>query len=150
MTDPHLPTIAQEVEVPITLRFGDTDPYGVVYCASYFRYCHHGIEEFFRHLGFAPGDLFRNHEQGYGLPVVGASCDFLKPVRYGESMRLAVSVLQIKTKALTFRFRFYRGTSEELVAKGEATMVCIDRHWQSRELPEDLRVALAPFSPPVE
>jgi acyl-CoA thioester hydrolase len=54
----------QWVEVPITVRLGDTDPYGVVYFASYFRYCHHGIEEFFRTLGFQPQKLFRDQEEG--------------------------------------------------------------------------------------
>ncbi len=148
MADPAVPKVAQCIEVPIVIRFGDTDPYGVVYCASYFRYCHLGIEELFRHLGFDPGSLFRNQERGFGLPIVGASCDFLKPVRYGEPLRLGVSISAIKRKALTFGFRFMRPNSDELVAVGLATMVCIDRQWQSREIPEDLRAALAPFIVP--
>lgn len=150
MVDPTEPKVARSVEVPIVVRFGDTDPYGVVYCASYFRYCHQGIEEFFRHLGFEPGNLFRSQERGFGLPIVSASCDFLKPVRYGESLRLGVFISAIGRKALTFGFRFRRPNSDELVAKGEATMVCIDRQWQSREIPEDLRVSLSPFIVPAD
>lgn len=150
MADPAVTNIARTVEVPIVVRFGDTDPYGVVYCATYFRYCHQGIEEFFRHLGFDPGSLFRNQERGFGLPIVGASCDFLKPVRYGESLRLEVSISAIRRKALTFGFRFMRADLDGVVARGGATMVCIDRQWQSRDIPEDLRIALTPFITPTD
>ncbi len=56
----------------IRVRFGDTDPYGVVYFIAYFRYFHEGIEEFFRHIGIKPGDLFRNPKEKYGMPKVAA------------------------------------------------------------------------------
>jgi acyl-CoA thioester hydrolase len=137
------------VDVPITVRFGDTDPYGVVYFASYFRYCHHGIEEFLRSQGLAPQELFRNVAEGFGLPIAGASCDFLRPVWYGERLRLSVFLVQARTKAVTFGFHFYHAEGGELVARGQATMVAIDRDWQSRVLPERLRAALEPFLPPV-
>ncbi|NLI81876.1 MAG: acyl-CoA thioesterase [Deltaproteobacteria bacterium] len=132
----------RQVEVSIPVRFGDTDPYGVVYFASYFRYCHHGIEEFFRTLGFRPGALFRNQEKGFGLPIVGASCDFLRPVRYGDFLRLVVTIFHMKEKSLTFQFQFHRNDSPELVAQGRATLVCIDASWRSRPLPEDLTAVM--------
>ncbi len=143
MTDNSFQVVERHVELSVPVRFGDTDPYGVVYFASYFRYCHHGIEEFFRNLGFAPGDLFRNQEKGYGLPIVGASCDFLRPVRYGEILQLDVSIIEMKKKSLTFQFHFYRLGSRELVAQGRATLVCIDKTWQSRTLPDALVNAVA-------
>lgn len=132
-------------EFPVRVRFGDTDPYGVVYFASYFRYCHHGIEEFLRHAGLPPEEYFRNRQEGFGLPVVGASCDFLKPVKYGDELRLAVSVVKIKEKAVTFGFNFYYLGSEQLVARGEATIVAIDRTWKARSLPERLKDAVAAY-----
>jgi acyl-CoA thioester hydrolase len=140
------PPPGQFVEVPITIRFGDTDPYGVVYFASYFRYCHHGIEELFRYLGFAPGNLFRNQEEGFGLPIVGAACDFYRPMKYGDRLLLTVFVMKLKEKAVTFGFHFYPGEGGELVARGQATIVAIDRDWRSRPLPEPLRTALATFA----
>jgi acyl-CoA thioester hydrolase len=133
------------VDVPIAIRFGDTDPYGVVYFASYFRYCHHGIEEFFRALGLQPQKLFRNQEEGFGLPIVGATCDFLRPMKYGDMMRLAVSVAKLKEKAVTFGFHFFPADGGELVARGQATIVAIDPSWRSRPLPETLRAALQSY-----
>jgi acyl-CoA thioester hydrolase len=137
------------VEIPIAIRFGDTDPYGVVYFASYFRYCHHGIEEFLRSVGLPPHEMFRNQEEGYGLPVAGAACDFYRPVWYGDTLRLAVFVIQAKSKAVTFGFHFYHSQTGDLVAKGQATIVTIDKSWRSRSLPDRLRNALEPYLPPV-
>lgn len=130
------------IELPIVIRFGDTDPYGVVYFASYFRYCHHGVEEFLRKHGLPPHELFRNQDEGFGLPIVGAACDFYRPVKYGDELRLVVSVEKIKEKALTLGFRFFHKDRTEEVAKGQATLVAIDRNWKSRPLPERLRSVL--------
>lgn len=138
------------VETLITVRFGDTDPYGVVYFASYFRYCHHGIEEFLRRVGLQPQEWFRNQEEGFGLPVAGASCDFLRPVWYGETLCLRTSIAEVKERALTFGFSFYRPGKTELLAQGRATIVAIDRGWKSRPLPERLMKALGPFLPSPE
>jgi acyl-CoA thioester hydrolase len=148
MTGPALCTPAKAMEIPITIRFGDTDPYGVVYFASYFRYCHHGIEEFLRHLGLPPASMFRNQQEGFGLPVVGASCDFRRPVTYGEELILSVSVVKMSNRALTFGFRFRRPGTEELVAEGQATIVAIGPDWLSRALPDQLREAVGQFLPP--
>ncbi len=134
---------AEEVEVVITVRFGDTDPYGVIYFASYFRYCHHGIEEFLRHHGLAPHEFFRNRAEGFGLPIVAAACDFLKPVKYGEEMSLFVSVSEIKDKSVSFGFRFQVKGREWVVARGEATMVAIGPDWRARTLPDRLREVLS-------
>jgi acyl-CoA thioester hydrolase len=137
-------------EIQVTVRFGDTDPYGVVYFASYFRYCHKGIEDFLRHLGLAPQETFRNQQEGFGLPIAGATCDFLKPVWYGETLMLRMFVLEAKTKSLTFGFNFFRSEKDEMVAHGKATIVAIDSSWRARPLPGPLRTAITPFLPPVQ
>lgn len=145
MTEPASFAQAKSLEISVTIRFGDTDPYGVVYFASYFRYCHHGIEEFLRHIGHPPSTIFRSLEEGFGMPIVGASCEFYRPVWYGEEILLSVSVLKVSARSLTFGFQFRRPDKEELVAKGQATLVAIGRDWQSRELPDRLRNAVAPY-----
>ena len=122
----------------VFVRFGDTDPYGVVYFVSYFRYCHRGIEEFLRYLGLAPETIFRNREQRFGLPIVAADCRFLKPARYGEMLEMETSIKELKDKAIIFHFSFYRPPDTALLAEGTATCVAIDHTWKARALPEVL------------
>jgi acyl-CoA thioester hydrolase len=122
----------------VRVRFGDTDPYGVVYFASYFRYCHSGIEEFLRSLSLAPEAIFRNREEKFGLPIVAADCRFLAPARYGDVLELHTSVKELKEKAVVFRFQFYSPPEGRLLAEGSATCVAIDHAWKARALPQVL------------
>jgi acyl-CoA thioester hydrolase len=122
----------------VRVRFGDTDPYGIVYFVSYFRYCHRGIEEFLRHLGLPPETMFRNREEKFGLPIVAADCRFLVPARYGELLEVETSVKEIKEKAIVFQFRFHRPPEAGRLAEGTATIVAIDHTWKARPLPEVL------------
>jgi len=135
------------IDLTITVHFGDTDPYGVVYFASYFRYCHQGIEEFLSRCGLPPHEVLKNQTEGFGLPIVSAACDFLKPVRYGEKLRLNVSLSRIGEKSLGFDFRFYRLGEQDLVARGNATMVAIGADWRPRSIPEQVRMAVSKMDP---
>jgi acyl-CoA thioester hydrolase len=126
----------------VRVRFGDTDPYGIVYFVSYFRYIHRAIEEFLRACGLRPEETFKNTEEGFGLPIVEAWGRFRRPSRYGELLRIETRVQEIRAKAIIFRFDFFPETGDELLAEGTANLVAIDRTWRPRDLPERVRAAL--------
>ncbi|MFA5111053.1 MAG: acyl-CoA thioesterase [Desulfobaccales bacterium] len=125
----------------VRVRFGDTDPYGIVYFVSYFRYCHRAIEEFLRAVGLPPEATFKNVEEGFGLPIVEAWGRFRRPSRYGDLLRLETRIQEIKPKAVVFRFEFYPETGRDLLAEGTATLVAIGADWRARELPSLLKKA---------
>ena len=127
----------------VRVRFGDTDPYGIVYFVSYFRYCHRAIEEYLRACGLKPEETFKNLREGFGLPIVEAWCRFRRPARYGELLRLETRVQEVRAKAMIFRFEFYPETGQELLAEGTAHLVAIDAAWRARDLPERLKSALS-------
>ncbi len=126
----------------VRVRFGDTDPYGIVYFVSYFRYLHRGIEEYLRAVGLKPEETFKNVREGFGLPIVEASCRFRRPARYGELLRLETRVQEVRSKAVNFGFEFYPESGADLVAEGSANLVAIDAAWRARALPEMVRNAL--------
>ena len=95
----------------VRVRFGDTDPYGIVYFVSYFRYCHRAIEEFLRACGLKPEETFKNVREGFGLPIVEAWCRFRRPAQYGELLRIETRLQEVRSKALIFRFEFYPETA---------------------------------------
>jgi acyl-CoA thioester hydrolase len=125
------------------VRFGDTDPYGIVYFVSYFRYCHRAIEEFLRACGLPPETTFKNVREGFGLPIVEAWGRFRRPSIYGDLLRIETRVQEVRAKAIVFRFDFYPETGRELLAEGTATLVAIGSDWRPRELPERIREALS-------
>jgi len=127
----------------VRVRFGDTDPYGIVYFVSYFRYCHRAIEDFLRACGLPPEATFKNVEEGFGLPIVEAWGRFRRPSRYGELLRIDTRLQEVRGKALVFRFEFYPETGRELLAEGTATLVAIGPDWRAKELPERVKAALS-------
>ena len=127
----------------VRVRFGDTDPYGIVYFVSYFRYIHQAIEEFLRALGLKPEETFKNTAEGFGLPIVEAWGRFRRPSRYGDLLRIETRIQEMRAKAIIFRFEFFPETGEELLAEGTATLVAIGSDWRARDLPERLRAALS-------
>ncbi len=120
----------------VQVRFGDTDPYGVVYFVAYFRYFHQGIEEFLRHIGINPGSFFRNTEEKFGMPKVAADCHFLAPAYYGDLLEMHTSIKEIREKAIIFQFHFYRPPKTRLLAEGSVTFVAIDHTWKAIPLPK--------------
>jgi acyl-CoA thioester hydrolase len=126
----------------VRVRFGDTDPYGIVYFVSYFRYCHRAIEEILRACGLPPEETFKNVEEKFGLPIVEAWGRFRRPSRYGDLLRIETRVQEIRARGILFRFEFYPETGRELLAEGTATLVAIGADWKARELPERVREAL--------
>ena len=143
---PNTPKAALEGSVhhtEVRVRFGDTDPYGIVYFVSYFRYCHRAIEEFLRACGLPPEETFKNVSEGFGLPIVEARGRFRRPSRYGDLLRIETRIQEMRGKAVVFRFEFYPETGRELLAEGTATLVAIDRTWRARELPERINEALS-------
>jgi YbgC/YbaW family acyl-CoA thioester hydrolase len=127
----------------VRVRFGDTDPYGIVYFVSYFRYCHRAIEEFLRACGLNPQETFKNVREGFGLPIVEAWGRFRRPSRYGDLLRMETRIQEFRTKSLLFRFEFYPETGRELLAEGTATLVAIGADWRAKELPERIKAALS-------
>ncbi len=126
----------------VRVRFADTDPYGIVYFVTYFRWCHRAIEEYLRAVGLKPEGTFRNVEEGYGLPVVEAWCRFRRPARYGDLLTVKTRIQEIRERAIIFRFEFFPEEGEELLAEGTANLVAISRDWRARELPARVREAL--------
>ncbi|BAT71922.1 acyl-CoA thioester hydrolase [Thermosulfidibacter takaii ABI70S6] len=119
------------------VRFGDTDPYGVVYYAAYHRYAHQAVEDFLRKKGIDPNNFFKNVEKGYGMPVVASQGRFLKPVRYPAFLETQVEIESVSTSSITFKVNFYY--EKEEVAYTTLTFVCINSSWQKQPLPDELR-----------
>src|SRR4030042_5651962 len=84
----------------VRVRFGATDPCGIVYFVSYFRYCHRAIEDFLRACGLPPEETFKNVPEGFGLPIVEAWGRFRRPSRYGDLLGIETRIQAIRGKAM--------------------------------------------------
>jgi acyl-CoA thioester hydrolase len=116
------------------IRFGDTDPYGVVYFVSYFR-VKEALDEFLRARGLPPEDCLSRLRGRTRSPRGGEQ----RPVPHAGALRgcpdVGVTVQACSEKSVTFGFRSGEGR-EGTGGQREITCVAIDAGWRSIPLPQ--------------
>jgi 4-hydroxybenzoyl-CoA thioesterase len=79
--------------------------------------------------------------------MVHIETDFRRPFRFGEPMRLRLSVTRIGRSSITFRYRGHAGDDSEASVEAVATVVTIDLDsFESIEIPADIRAVLEGLS----
>ncbi len=82
--------------LPVRVYFEDTDFSGVVYHASYMRFCERGRSDFMRHIGVDHAKLFASDNEGHGklaFAVRHMEIDFLKPARIDDILEVKTSLV---------------------------------------------------------
>ena len=125
----------------ITVRFGDTDPAGLVYYPVLFHYCHAAMEEFFAARCGLPYARLMS-ERRLGFPTVNVRAEFFAPLVYGDEASVEVWVSSVGRTSATFEYRLRRASDQTLCAS--ATHVQVAMSLDERRavpLPENLRRA---------
>lgn len=123
----------QEHELTIRVRYAETDQMGYVHHANYFVYFEAGRTELLRSTGL---DYRTIEERGFFLVVAKISCQFKMPARYDDLLSLRTMVQRVTAVRIEHRYELWRG--EQLLAVGESTLACVDRHGQLQALPPEL------------
>ncbi len=109
-----------------SVEFSETDMAGIMHYSNFFRFMEAAEHAFFRSIGFSVAA--RPGSPKVGWPRVHASCDYLKPLRFEDQVEVQFRVVEKRSKALSYEFRFHKrvegGTAEE-VARGRLTVVCV-------------------------
>lgn len=127
------------LKIQVRVRFGDTDPFGVVYFKSYLQYAKDAVDEYARNLGHKPEAFFRNPQGGYGLPVVEIHCRYLAPAYYDDLLEVCPFVEEVRDKAIVFGFEVYLARTKKRLAKGSITCLAVDRDWRPISLPTNIK-----------
>lgn len=134
----HSQPTANSHRTRVRVRFGDTDPYGVVYFAAYFGYFKTALDEYLRARELAPDQVYRDPVRGFGLPIVGSGARFVAPARYDDELEVTATISHLAEKAVVFAFQIHRPADGALIATGHITCVAIDRQWNPVPIPQDL------------
>lgn len=136
--------MASEFKLRRTVEFHETDMAGIVHFSNYLKYMEGTEIAFLRSLDIP---LFEKTGQGFMTwPRVKAECEYLSPLRFGDTVEVNLQVKEIGTKSLKIAFRFIKVEGDVLtpVARGELTNVyaCCDEstgEMSAREIPESVR-----------
>ncbi|MBW1909841.1 MAG: acyl-CoA thioesterase [Deltaproteobacteria bacterium] len=107
--------------INIDVRFRDIDSMGHVNNAVFFTYFEEGRKEFLR-------TLFNIVEpMDYSFILASIGCDFLRPVKLGDSITLQLWIGDIGEKRFSLEYRLVDTGDESIVyAKGRSVQVFFD------------------------
>lgn len=134
--------------LPMRVYFEDTDFSGLVYHASYVRWCERGRSDFLRLLG---GDHRRLIDGSGGAEpaafvVRRMSFDFLKPSRIDEVLEVETRVKAVGAASLTLGQAVRR--DETVLVEADVTVVLISVSGKPLRISETLREAFGPSAGP--
>jgi 4-hydroxybenzoyl-CoA thioesterase len=111
-------------ETPV--RFADVDHAGIVYYPHFFHLFHLAFEELWRARIGARAYAELIDRDRVGFPAVRAECEFLAPLKFGDTAEIEVSVARMGAKSITFHYRVFRAAEPGLAraACAEGRVVC--------------------------
>ena len=131
------------VDVPIRVRYAETDRMGIVYYGSYPTYFEVARSEYMREKGFP---YVRLEEMGYFLVVAGLEVKYLNPAVYDDLLTIRTSVSDIQSRGVTFNYAILKGTTSIVTGKTRHINISADR--KPQRLPPFLIDILKNGSPP--
>ncbi|MBI4587714.1 MAG: acyl-CoA thioesterase [Candidatus Rokubacteria bacterium] len=109
-------------EATIRVRYAETDTMGIVYYANYLIYMEVARVEYLRQRGCPMAEVDRKIH----MPVVDASCHYVKPARLDDLLRVRAHVSKRKRASFTFSYEITHAETGELIATGETRHACWD------------------------
>src|SRR6185295_4812093 len=127
--------------------FEETSLAGNVYYANHVRWQGRCREMFLR--DHAPG-ILTEFDKGFALATVNVSCEYLAELAAFDEIVIRMRLGALKQNRITMRFEYWRvsGADEELVARGEQEVACMQRNDNQTlpvPVPSVLRNSLRPF-----
>lgn len=100
-------------EIPIRVRYGETDQMGVVHHANYALYLEMGRTEWLRKKGIS----YREMEQGgVMLPVVSMALNYKKSALYDDVLKVKTQLKKTPSVRIEFDYEITNEAGEILVA----------------------------------
>ncbi|SFR63692.1 acyl-CoA thioesterase [Halogeometricum limi] len=124
-----------------TVRFSDTDPFGIAHYPRIVDAVHEVSDAFMQDIGWPYWDIVDEH--GFGLPLVEMNFEFESPVEAGDDVIVELTT-DVGTRSV--RFDYVARHVDEVVFSGYEQRVCVERGGEVRELPDELAEALAVYA----
>lgn len=118
-----------------TVRFSDTDPFGIAHYPRIVDALHETSDMFMQELGFPFWEISQEH--GFGLPLVEMNFEFENPVEAGDEVTIELTP---DPGERSVRFEYVARCDGEVAFSGYEQRVCAHHGGGgSMELPDDLR-----------
>jgi len=128
------PIMIQSHELPIRVRYAETDRMGLLHHANYFVYFEMGRTELLRQRGLTYREV---EDAGHYLVIVDIGCKFKRPAYYDDLLVVKTSVEKVTHVKIVHKYELFRDGT--LLAEGHSTLACVDRDGKPQALPDMLK-----------
>ena len=118
------------LEVPVRVRYADTDKMGIVYYGTYPQYFEIGRTELMRSKGLAYRAV---EEMGYHFVVSGLEIKYHSSATYDDVLIVRVRVADIQSRGITFHYLILK--DGQRVVEGKTKHVCVNADWKAVRIP---------------
>lgn len=125
-----------------TVRFSDTDPFGIAFYPDIVNAVHETADMFMQEIGYPLWELSQDH--GIGLPIVEIDLSFSQPLRAGDDVRISLTP-DIGRRSVRFDYVGERDEAEAFVGFEQRACVPVGGDG-AIEIPGDLRAVLAEYT----
>lgn len=116
------------------VTYAETDQMGFVYYANYLVYFEIGRTEYIRSSGMTYRQL---EDMGYMLPVLEASCKYLKPAKYDDILTIRTTISEFKGIRLGFSYEILRDGIK--LVEGTTSHAFVDNEGRPRKLSPEIQ-----------
>lgn len=125
-----------------TVRFSDTDPFGIAHYPRIVDALHETSDMFMQEIGFPFWETAQEHD--FGLPLVEMNFEFVHPVNAGDEVTIELTP-SLGNRSV--RFEYVARLDGDVVFSGYEQRVCARTGGEgSIEIPDDLRAAMEPYA----
>jgi len=118
-----------EHEIPIRVRYCETDAMGFLHHANFLCYFEMGRTELFRAQG---GDYRKMEEGGHFFVVVELNVKYRTPARFDDLLSLRTRVVRVTPAKLEHEYQLTRNGT--VIADATSVMACVDREGRVRRI----------------
>jgi len=133
-------------DTTVRVRYAETDQMGVVYHANYLIWFEVGRVELMRAIGFEYKTM--ESEDDCHIVVAEAYCNYEKPARYDEELRIRTRIAEWRNRIVKFSYEIFRDADSVLLTTGSTTHVICGRNGRPKALPAKYRDVLLHLNVP--
>jgi acyl-CoA thioester hydrolase len=120
-------------ETRFRARYAETDKMGVIYYANYLVWMEMGRTDYCRSVGF---DYREMEVEGAHMAVAEATCRYILPARYDDSILVRTWVERLNRRLITFVYSIVNENTKAILAEGKTVHVAMSLEGKSMSISE--------------
>ena len=131
----------------LTVNWGESDPFGLVYYAREVAWFNEIEHELFRQIGYPINRMINEDRSAFVMGEI--QFRFVGPAAYGDHVQCVLTLREIRDKPVLGHCLATNLNPGQTITEGNATRVFAqildDGNLRSRDIPDDIRAALSQF-----